>query len=132
MEGVRIPGDPGHVHWDGGVLDYHPDLDFGPGDGLVLYPHFYSYVVPGWFDKALPWRRARGDNFRRVLLISPSDEFVAALPGGRIPDRQDFYRYPDRERMARWQTVLDASARLGDELNELTLTGRLAERVQPW
>src|SRR5665647_346956 len=53
VEGVEIPGRPGEVHWDGGVLDYHPDLDFGPGDGLILYPHFYDHIVPGWFDKRL-------------------------------------------------------------------------------
>lgn len=90
LEGVRIPGTPGGVHWDGGVLDYHPDLDFGAGEGLVLYPHFYSHVVPGWFDKSLRWRHARGTNFRRALLISPSDAFVAKLPGSKIPDRRDF------------------------------------------
>ena len=132
MDGVRMPGDLGRMHWDGGVLDYHPDFDFEAGAGLVLYPHFYPYVIPGWFDKALPWRRAGGSNFHRALLISPSEAFVASLPGGKIPDRQDFYRHPDRERMTRWQKVLDGSARLGEELRELMLTGRLAERVQPW
>ena len=25
---------------------------------LVLYPHFTEHIVPGWLDKALPWRRA--------------------------------------------------------------------------
>jgi hypothetical protein len=34
--------------------------------------------------------------------------------------------------MRRWQTVADASARLGEELAELLATGRIAERVQPW
>jgi hypothetical protein len=131
LEGVSIPGTEG-VHWDGGVLDYHLDLDFGAGDGLVLYPHFYSHVVPGWFDKSLSWRRARGDNFRRALIIAPSDDFVATLPGGRIPDRKDFYRFPEIERIPRWQKALDASQRLGDELRELLATGKLAERVQPW
>lgn len=132
VEGVRIPGTPPGVHWDGGVLDYHLDLDFGPGSGLVLYPHFYSHVVPGWFDKALRWRRARGGNFRRALLIAPSDEFVASLPGGKIPDRRDFYDLTERERITRWQGVLDASARLGDELRELVASGRVASRIQPW
>jgi hypothetical protein len=133
LEGVRIAGaPPGGVYWDGGVLDYHLDLDFGRGEGLVLYPHYYSHVVPGWFDKSLPWRRAPALNFRRTLLLAPSDEFVQSLPGRKIPDRRDFYGMPARERMRRWQAVLDASARLGDELRELTLTGRIAERVQPW
>jgi hypothetical protein len=134
VEGVRIPETPGSagVHWDGGVLDYHLDLDFGAGEGLVLYPHFYAHVVPGWFDKSLPWRRARGANFRRALLVAPSDAFVASLPGGKIPDRHDFYTFADGERTRRWQAALDASEQLGDELRELVETGRLADRVQPW
>ena len=132
LEGVKIPGTPRGVHWDGGVLDYHLDLDFGPGDGLVLYPHFYSHVVPGWFDKSLTWRRARGGNFRRALLIAPSDDFVASLPNGKIPDRKDFYAMSDTQRIAAWQRVVDESARLGDELRDLVETGRLAGRVTPW
>jgi hypothetical protein len=133
LEGVRVAGaPPGGVYWDGGVLDYHLDLDFGTGAGLVLFPHFYSHVVPGWFDKALPWRRAAGSNFRRTLLLAPSEEFVASLPGGKIPDRRDFYGMPEQERMRRWQAVRDASERLGDELRELVATGRMADRVQPW
>jgi hypothetical protein len=131
-DGVRIPGVPGGVHWDGGVLDYHLDLDFGAGDGLVLYPHFYSHVVPGWFDKSLGWRRARPTNFRRALLIAPSPEFVATLPGAKIPDRRDFYTMPEAERMRRWQAVVDASVALGDELHELVETGRIADRIQVW
>lgn len=132
LEAVRVPGAEGGVHWDGGVLDYHLDLDFGTGQGIVLYPHFYGHVVPGWFDKALRWRRARGRNFRRALLIAPSDEFVASLPGGKIPDRRDFYSMSEAERIRRWQATLDASERLGEELRELVVTGRIAERVEEW
>jgi hypothetical protein len=132
LDGVRIPGMPGGVHWDGGVLDYHLDLDFGRGDGLVFYPHFYSHVVPGWFDKGLSWRRARATNFRRALLIAPSPEFVASLPGGKIPDRHDFYTMPEAERMRRWQAVVDASDALGAELHELVETGRVADRLEAW
>lgn len=132
VEGARISGHPDELHWDGGVLDYHLDLDFGGGDGLVLYPHFYPHVVPGWFDKSLPWRRARAANFDRALLIAPSAEFVASLPGGKIPDRRDFASFPRAERERRWQAVLDASARLGEELHELVATGRVAEATRPW
>ncbi|MGZ8412365.1 MAG: patatin-like phospholipase family protein [Gemmatirosa sp.] len=132
LEGVKIPGTPRGVYWDGGVLDYHLDLDFGAGDGLVLYPHFYAHVVPGWFDRGLRWRLARGANFRRALLVAPSDAFVAALPGSKIPDRRDFHGMPETERMRRWQAVVDASARLGDELRTLIETGRIAEAVRPW
>ncbi len=130
LSGVRIPGAREGVYRDGGVVDYHLDLDFGPSEGLVLYPHFYPYVVPGWFDKSLPWRRARPLNFRRALLLSPSREFVARLPHGKIPDRVDFEKLPDTERIRYWRHVVAESERLGDELRELLATGRLAERIQ--
>jgi hypothetical protein len=131
LEGVRIPDTPG-VHWDGGVTDYHLDLDYGEGDGLVLFPHFFDQVVPGWFDKSLPWRRAGADNFARTLLIAPSAEFVAKLPGGKIPDRRDFYTLTDAERFERWERVNEMTSVLGEELHELIATGRIAEHTRPW
>lgn len=131
LSGVRVPGAPG-LHRDGGVIDYHPDLDLVPSAGLVLFPHFYPYVVPGWFDKALPWRRSDGRNFRRALLLAPSPDLVASLPGRKIPDRNDFYDLPDDERIPAWRAVVAASEAMGDELRELVNSGRLAERVTPW
>ena len=132
LEGVEIPGRAGEVHWDGGVVDYHLDLDFGPGDGIVLYPHFFDYIVPGWFDKGIKWRRGTTVNFDRTLLVAPSAGFVASLPGGRIPDRRDFHQLREPERIRRWQIVKDASERLGDEMRELVATGRIADRIRPW
>jgi hypothetical protein len=132
LDGVRVPGSAADVHWDGGVLDYHLDLDFGAGDGLVFYPHFYPHVVPGWFDKGVPWRRGRRAHFDRVLLVSPSASFVASLPGGKIPDRRDFRTFDHAERARRWQRTADESERLGDELRMLVTSGRLVDVVQPW
>ena len=129
MQGVRMSDAPGDLHFDGGVVDYHLDMHFGAGSGLVLYPHFYPHIVPGWFDKSLPWRRASARNFDRTLLIAPSESFVRSLPGGKIPDRRDFYDFPREERERRWQRVLDLSAQLGDELHELVATGRIADHV---
>lgn len=58
MSGVRnLPGAPEGVYRDGGLLDYHLDLPYQQ-PGVILYPHFTDKVVPGWFDKSLPWRRA--------------------------------------------------------------------------
>ncbi|HEX2723866.1 MAG TPA: patatin-like phospholipase family protein [Gemmatimonadaceae bacterium] len=132
LEGARIPEREGEVHWDGGVVDYHLDLDFGEGSGIVLYPHFFDHIVPGWFDKRLRWRRGNAVNFERALLIAPSPEFVASLPGGKIPDRSDFYSMSESERIRRWQYVADASERLGDELRELIETRQLADRMEAW
>jgi len=132
IDGVMIDSAPGGLHWDGGVTDYHLDLPFGDGDGLILYPHFYSHVVPGWFDKPLTWRRARVGNFRRALLLAPSDEFVATLPGARIPDRRDFAAMGETERIRAWERVRSASTALGDELRELIATNQLVRHVRPW
>ena len=130
MSGVRVPNAGSRVCMDGGFVDYHPAFDFGAGDGLVLYPHYYPYLVPGWFDKSLPWRRDRSAHLERVLLIAPSREFVAALPHGKIPDRDDFKRLGDEDRLRYWHAVMDASRRMGEELHELRDGGRLADRVR--
>jgi hypothetical protein len=131
ISGVRMEGARPGVYRDGGVSDYHLDLEFGPGEGLVLYPHFYPYVVPGWFDKALRWRRARALNFRRAVLIAPSPEFIARLPNGKIPDRDDFVRMPDAERKRAWRQVLAEGERMGDELRELLVRGQVADALRP-
>ena len=132
LEGVQIPGREGELHWDGGVVDYHLDLDFGAGEGIVLYPHFFDHIIPGWFDKPLRWRRGSPFNFDRALLIAPSADFVATLPGGKIPDRKDFYSMPESERIRRWETALRESERLGDEMRELIETGRVADAIRPF
>lgn len=132
VEGVRIPGRTGELHWDGGVIDYHLDLDFGAGEGIVLYPHFFDHIIPGWFDKGLKWRRGTAVNFDRALLIAPSREFVSKLPGGKIPDRKDFYSMSEVERIRRWEIAREMSTQLGDELRELVETGKVSNQIKPW
>lgn len=132
IDGVAIASAPGGLHWDGGVTDYHLDLPFGAGEGLILYPHFYPHVVPGWFDKSLRWRRAGAANFQRALTLAPSAAFVATLPGGRIPDRRDFAAMREGDRIRRWEQVRAASTALGDELGDLLALGRIADHVEAW
>lgn len=132
MEGVRdIPGAGAGTYRDGGLLDYHLDLPY-KGDDLVLYPHFTDKVVPGWFDKALPWRKGDATRLQNVLLMTPSPQYLAALPYGKLPDRNDFKRFmgdaPARRRY--WHQAIAESRRLGDELLELIATGRLHHQLQ--
>ncbi len=132
MAGVSdIPGAPPGVYRDGGITDYHFDLPFHRGEGLVLYPHFYSSFTAGWFDKMLPWRRVNADNFSNVLLLAPSAQFVSRLPGGRIPDRKDFETLDDATRFARWQTALRESERLAEDFDRLLNSGDLLAHIKP-
>ncbi len=130
LDGVTaIPGAPPGVYRDGGLIDYHLDLPLSADGGITVYPHFYDRLIPGWFDKRLPWRRPRPEHLDRVLLLAPSAAFVAGLPGGKIPDRTDFYTMPPPERRRIWRTVVAESERLGDEFRELLGSGDIAAAV---
>ncbi|OZB18385.1 MAG: hypothetical protein B7X58_03440 [Marinobacter sp. 34-60-7] len=133
MSGVRdLPGAPAGVYRDGGLLDYHLDLPYEQ-PGVILYPHFTDKVVPGWFDKSLPWRRGDANRLQDVLLVSPSREYLATLPNGKLPDRKDFEKYAgdDAGRERAWRRAVAESDRLGDEFMELVASGRLVDRLQP-
>lgn len=133
MEGVvDIPGVGPGTFRDGGLLDYHLDLPYS-GDDIVLYPHFTDKVIPGWFDKALPWRRGNLERLQNVLLLAPSREYLAKLPHGKLPDRSDFKHFmgDDKGRQAYWRKAMDDSRRLGDEFLDLTDRGLLPERLLP-
>ncbi|GAB4127051.1 MAG: hypothetical protein Kow00104_12290 [Rhodothalassiaceae bacterium] len=129
-----IRGAPAGTYRDGGIIDYHFDLPVleGDPDRIALMPHFLSQVIPGWFDKTLPWRRAAADNLRALLLIAPSREFVSGLPGGKIPDRSDFRRLDTDTRIAVWNRVLAETDRMADEFRELVEKGTLATRLKPF
>lgn len=116
MAGVRdVPGIPGTL-FDGGLLDYHFDFAFRRRPGLVLFPHFFDRITPGWFDQFLPWRAPRSCDLDDVVLIAPGDAFVASLPGAKVPDRSDFLSLSTADRIQRWRAVLERSRALADEL----------------
>ena len=112
----NIAGAGRGLYYDGGVTDYHFDLPFSDS-GLVLYPHFYPSLTPGWFDKALKWRRANPAHLHNVVLLCPSDSWVKSLPFGKIPDRTDF-KLPDAVRLDYWQEVIERSHELADAFKQ--------------
>ncbi len=133
MSGVsHIPGAPEGVYRDGGLLDYHLDLPYEQ-PGIVLYPHFTDKVIPGWFDKSLPWRRGDATRLQDVLLVAPSKAYLESLPDRKLPDRKDFERYMDDDagREKAWRAAVAESQRLGDEFLELVESGRLKDVVRP-
>jgi hypothetical protein len=120
FEGVYdIEGAGKGAFWDGGIIDYHFDLTRLPEDKVWLYPHFNSRTTVGWFDKFLPWRAEQQVSAEQLIMLCPTDEFLASLPFGKIPDRRDFGKIPESVREPYWQTCVDESQRLADGFHEL-------------
>ena len=119
MSGRRdIPGAPQGQYWDGGIIDYHFDFNNYAGDGLVLYPHFTDSITKGWFDKAIPWRRVRPEVLERLVLIAPSASYIASLPYQKIPDRGDFRRFNQDQRLQYWNQTMERSKLLAEAFDE--------------
>ncbi|HMN91764.1 MAG TPA: phospholipase [Hydrogenophaga sp.] len=114
-----IAGAPPGSYWDGGITDYHLHLHYQPPptSPIVLYPHFQRAVVPGWLDK--PWRsRHRASPaLDAMLVLAPDLNWVQTLPGGKLPDRNDFTRFAHdpQTRMRHWNTAVGAARQLADE-----------------
>ena len=120
-----IPGGPPGAYWDGGITDYHLHLPYaGMDEGLVLYPHFQSQVVPGWLDKVWKQRHKATSALDNVVVLSPRQEWVQTLPQGKLPDRKDFQSFgddlPARQRV--WRQALAQSQQLADEFAQFTLS----------
>lgn len=121
-----IANAPPGAYWDGGIIDYHLHLNYAPvRPGLVLYPHFQKAVVPGWLDKALKWRHKSTAFLDNVVLLAPSPEWVASLPHGRLPDRNDFVRYgtDNAARSAAWSEAVRRSRELAAEFAQWLALG---------
>jgi len=131
LEPTKIHGGKDRLHWDGGMVDYHFSGPFNVDDGLVFYPHFFPKITPGWFDKGLPWRKVKAKNYSNVVMLTPSKEFIANLPFGKIPDRKDFENLSNEDRLSYWQTVLTATDKLVDEFHEMMQKDGGASAVKP-
>ena len=135
MSGVsNIAGAPPGTYRDGGMIDYHMDLPYRLSDeDIVLMPHYTDRIVPGWLDKKLSWRKPAAAHMANVVMVAPTKQFVQGLPNGKIPDRDDFKAYfqKDRERLAVWDQVVEACRPPGEAFMELVASGRIREKVQP-
>jgi len=72
-------------------------------------------------------RRARGEWLDNVVLVAPSREYLAKLPHGKLPDRNDFKRYlHDYDaRLKYWRFAIGESDRLAEAFLDF------AERPDP-
>lgn len=127
----NISDAPAGAYRDGGLIDYHIDLPF-ESQGIVLYPHFSDKITPGWFDKMFKSRTANPNHQARTVLISPSSDYLARLPLGRLPDRKDFTLkgMDQKHRIQLWKQCVAESQRLGDEFLELVEKQHIAQLMQ--
>jgi hypothetical protein len=142
MQPVRaLAGAPPGHYWDGGIIDYNLALPYSRragknGGELVLYPHFSEHIVPGWLDKAMPWRRtARGPGrgwLDNVIIVAPTAQFLRRLPRGKLPDRKDFTHYglDHDERIRNWRQAIGEGQRLRDEFAAFAASPDLS-RIEP-
>lgn len=124
LPGVRdVPGGPPGCLRDGGLVDYHFDqfqLDTG---GLILYPHFHHRLQPSWLEHRHPRARVNPDVVDRMVVIHPDPRWIASLPTGTLPDRQDAFRYTEPERIRHWREVLGRSKELAQALESVIAAG---------
>jgi hypothetical protein len=134
MQLVRDPpGVARGAYLDGGFSDYHINRTADAGPGVSLLILHQRRIVPAWFDKFMPWRKAEPHGLARLLQVYPTHEFVRSLPGGAIPTREDFTRLvADPElRITRWRAAASRSAELAAEFLEDVHSGAIAAKVQP-
>ena len=67
----------------------------------------------------------------KVVLLTPTAEFVKNLPGGKIPDRTDFKHMSFDYRVEVWEEVMRRSESLAVELDELITRGEASSIVRP-
>jgi hypothetical protein len=134
VAGVRdIYGAQNGIYRDGGLTDYHLNqrYAFKKGEAVLLFSH-QRRIVPGWMDKKLTYRKPLGENLENLLMVYPSEDFVQKLPGGKVPDRQDFKTFVSdpKTRMENWRKAVKMSETLGEEFLEMVGSGKMRHIVK--
>jgi len=134
VSGVRdIYGAPNGVYRDGGIFDYHLNQDYSTRENeIVLLFHHQEKLIPGWLDKRLKKRSPPENYLDQVIMIYPSPEFVQRLPGGKVPDRDDFTSFVDDPgtRIRNWRKAVSMCSHFGEEFLEMVESGEIRDRVE--
>lgn len=134
VAGVRdIYGAPNGVYRDGGIFDYHLNQDYSIKENdIVLLFHHQEKLIPGWLDKRLKKRRPPENYLDHVLMVHPSPEFIQRLPGGKVPDRDDFTSFMDDPgtRIRNWQKAVSMCSHFGEEFLETVKSGQVRDLVE--
>jgi len=124
----NIYGAPNGIYRDGGLIDYHLTHNYAlTEEDIILFFTHQERIIPGWLDKRLSYRRPNADTLDNVLMIHPSDAFITRLPGGKVPDRDDFAHFIDNPttRIRNWWEAVRCAVPLGEEFLELVESKRI-------
>jgi len=135
VTGVRdIFGAPRGIYRDGGLIDYHLAGNYGAkeNDLTLLFLH-QDRLIPGWLDKRLTSRKPSAGDLKNVVLVYPSNDFIATLPSGKVPDREDFVTFIDdpETRIANWRQAVATAEPLGEIFLELVASGKIKDVIEP-
>jgi hypothetical protein len=134
VSGIRdIYGAPKGIYRDGGIVDYHLNQKYAKGkEEVTLLFNHQKRVVPVWFEKRLGFKHTPAENLKNVLMVYPSEEFVGRLPGGKIPDREDFKIFLNDQdtRIGNWRKATKASAHFGELFLELVESGKIRHAIK--
>ncbi len=88
--------------------------------------------ITGWLDNFFPHRHRATAMLANVVVLSPTPAWVAQLPGGELPDRDDFRRYGDdtAARISAWTRTVRECERLRDAFAAMVAAGPALD-VQP-
>ena len=135
IAGVRdIFGAPRGVYRDGGLIDYHLVGNYGAKeDDLTLLFLHQERLIPGWLDKRLTSRKPSAEDLKNIVMVYPSADFVASLPLGKVPEREDFVTFVDdpETRIANWRQAVAKAEPLGEIFLELVASGKIKDVISP-
>jgi hypothetical protein len=134
VAGIKdIYGAPSGVYRDGGLIDYHLTHNYAPtNEDIILFFNHQERIIPGWLDKRLSYRRPQADILDNVVMIYPAETFIAKLPGGKVPERDDFAIFIDdpATRIKNWRRAVELAQPLGEEFLELVESNKIKNVVE--
>jgi hypothetical protein len=134
VAGIKdIYGAPSGVYRDGGLIDYHMTHNYAQtNEDIILFFNHQERIIPGWLDKRLSYRRPQADIMDNVVMIYPTDSFIANLPGGKVPERDDFAIFIDdpASRIKNWRRAVELAQPLGEEFLELVESKKIKDVVE--
>jgi hypothetical protein len=128
-----IYGAPTGIYRDGGLTDYHLTRAYEATENdLTLFFLHQERIIPGWLDKRFKNRQPPPEALENVVMVFPSDNLIAKLPQGKVPDRDDFKTYIDdpATRIKNWRHAAALSSHLGEVFLEMAESNKIRDVME--